>query len=169
MAQLSIYHRLNDRNAILSVFKDQVAILRPEDTLPAVSIYNLDGCSCLVALGTTPGSAVVFARISSMPIESAGDSYLGSLERIPSTLDHDEHYVSLVGRVVNTMTKDHELFQLPDICGIFKRHKGEILREHLRERTMKVFAHLDIGVRSFFYEVSHTDDLQQLPGESTII
>lgn len=169
MAKPSIYDKLNDKNAILSVFKDQVNVLRPEDTLSAIGTYNLDGCSCLLALGTTPGSAIVFGRISQFPIGSAGSSLPGTLRTTPHALNYDEHYMSLVRRVINIMTSNHELFQLPVVCAIFSQKGGEVVLEHLKEKTTKVFAHLNIKLRSAFYEISHANGMLPSSGESTVV
>jgi hypothetical protein len=151
MVKPSIYHKLNDKNAILSVFKDQVIILRPEDTFSAIGTYNLDGCSCLLCLGTAPGSAIVVARISHLSIGYAGSDHPGSFGRALSTSNYDEQYMSLVRKVINTMMSNHKLFQLSVVCGIFGRYKGEVLLEDLRERTANVFNHLNIKLPSSFY------------------
>jgi hypothetical protein len=169
MVKPSIYHRLNDKNAVLSVFKDQVIILRPGDTSSAIGTYDLDGCSCLLGLGTAPGSAIVVARISHLPLGSAGSNHSENLARALSTSNYDEHYMSLVRRVVNTMMINHKLFQLPIVCGIFGQYKGEVLLEHLRERTAKVFSHLNIELRSFLYEVQYSNGIRRSLRESTVV
>ena len=169
MARPSIYDRLNDQNAILSVFKDQVNVLRSEDTLSAIGTYDLDVCSCLLGWGTTPGSAIVVARISHVPSKPTSSSRPGSLRSTLSTLAYDEHYMSLVRRVINTMTSNHELFQLPIVYGIFGQYQDEVLLEHLRERTEKVFNHLNIKLRSSFYKMGCSDGTQRSRGESTVV
>jgi hypothetical protein len=169
MVMLSIYHKLNNKNAVLSVFTDQVIILRPEDTFSAIGTYNLDGCSCLLGLGTAPGSAIVVARISHLPIGSASNDHSENPGKALSTLNYDEHYMSLVRRVINTMMVNHKLFQLPIVYGIFGQYKGEVLLEQLRKRTAKVFSHLNIELRSFLYEVQCSDGIQQPQRESTVV
>jgi hypothetical protein len=169
MTTPSIYHELNDKNAILTVFKDQMILLKPKDTFSAIGTYDLDGCSCLLGLGTTSGSAIVLARISHFTFGLAGNSHSESLRRAPSTTNHDEHYMSLVRKLVNEMMRNHELFQLPVVCGIFGQYKGEVLLEHLKERTVKVFRHLNITMRSSFYELKDMNGTQQPRGESTVV
>lgn len=169
MSKPSIYHRLNENNAILSVFKDQVNILKSEDPWSAIGTYDLDGCSCLLVMGTTPGSAILVARIGYLPIGFAGSSHLGSLGRPLSTPNYDEHYMSLVRMVINTMMSNPKLFQLPIVCGIFGQHKDDVPLEHLRKRTTKVFSHLNISLLSSLYEIEHLNGLQRSSGKSTVV
>jgi hypothetical protein len=169
MVKSSIYHRLNDKNAILSVFKDQVVVVRPGDTFSAIGTYDLDGCSCLLGLGTTPGSAIVVARISHLPVESAGSNHSENLRRALSASNYDEHYMSLVRRVVSTMMSNHKLFQLPIVFAIFGQYKSEVLLEHLSGGTAKVFSHLNIELRSSLYEVRYLDGIRRSLRESTVV
>lgn len=169
MAEPSVYHKLNNNNAILSVFKDQVNISRAEDTLSAIGNYDLHGCSCVLAMGTTPGSAIVFARISQLLHRIAGSSRQEHHRRTLPSLGHDEHFMSLVRRVINIMMSNHELFQVPVVYGIFGQYQGDILLEHLREKTETVFAHLNIKLHSSFYEIPGANDILQSPKESTVV
>jgi hypothetical protein len=169
MAEPSIYHKLNDKNAILTVFKDQVNVLRSGDTLPAIGTYNLGGCSCLLGLGTTSGSAIVVARISHLPMEFPGSSHPLDLGKTLSMPDHDEHHMGLVRRVVDTMMSNHELFQLPVVYGVFGKYKEEVLLVRLRERIERVFSHLNIKLRSSFYEIRYFDDMWRSSRPNTLV
>jgi hypothetical protein len=70
----SIFHKLEGEGAILSVARNRVEVLRPQDTGLAIGIRNLDGYSCLMLMGTSPKSAIMMAHIS--------------------VLDSEEHYFS---------------------------------------------------------------------------
>jgi hypothetical protein len=83
--------------------------------------------------------------------------------------DHDEHYISLVRRVVDTMLSNHELFQLPVVYGVFGKYKDDVLLLRLKERITKVFSHLNIELRSSTYEVQYLDGMWRSSRQNTLV
>lgn len=164
----SLYHRLNDKDALLSVFKDQVNILRPNDPCSAIGTYDLNGCSCLLVLGTAPGSAIVVARITFLGDSPADESDMSS--RDPKFVSaNDEHFMSLVRRLVSFTMSYPDLFQLPVVCGIFGQCRDRPVLEQLRDRTRRVCNHLGIEMHSFHYTTTDMHDAKQSSGQSTVV
>lgn len=167
MDRPSIYQTLNDKGAILSVFKDQVGILKPDDPWLAIGTYDLDGFSCLLVLGTTPGSAILVARINTLSDGYVNGSHV-SLRDSQSALRRDEHYMSLVRKVISVMLSNPKLFQLPIVYGFFGQHGSEVPLEQFRDST-KVFRHLGIEMRSFLYPMSSLDATQWSSERSSVV
>lgn len=142
-ATKSIFHTLEGRGAIVSVARDRVEVLRPQDTQLAIGVRDLDGYSCLVLMGTSPKSAIITAHISAS--------------------DGEEHYMSLLRLMVSIFMKEQDLFQLPLAWGIFSHHHkdGFPLNHHVG-RTLRVFQHLHVKL-----QISHYDLHDQVEAHSS--
>jgi hypothetical protein len=146
----SIFHKLEGEGAILSVARNRVEVLRPQDTGLAIGIRNLDGYSCLMLMGTSPKSAIMMAHIS--------------------VLDSEEHYMSLLRLMINIFLKEQELFQLPLAWGIFSHeHKGGFPLNHLTEMTLRVFQHLRVHLQISHYDLHDQAEAHLLPGRHTVV
>lgn len=95
----SIFHELDHRETFLAVARDQVVVLRPNDTQHAIGIQNIGSYCCFVLIGTTSRPAITTAKIS--------------------TSDGEEHYMSSLRLMIGIFMKEQESFQLPRVWGIF--------------------------------------------------
>lgn len=146
----SIFHELDGRGAILSVARDRVEVLRPQDTHLAIGVRDLDGYSCLILMGTSPKSAIITAHIS--------------------VLDGEEHYMSLLRLMVSIFVKEQHLFQLPLAWGIFSHHhKDGFPFNHLAERTLRVFQHLHVKLHISHYDLYDQAEAHSSPGRHTVV
>ena len=124
-AMKSVFQELYHREAILTVARDQLIVLRPNDTQCAVGVQDLGRYCCLVLMGTTSRPAIIMAKIS--------------------TSDGEEHYMSIVRLMVGFFVQEQELFQLPRVWGIFGHgHSCDPQIDLLTQRTSRVFQHLSV-------------------------
>jgi hypothetical protein len=125
MATKSVFHGLRHRDAILTVSRDQVVVLRSHDPQYAIGAQDLDRYCCLVLIGTRPGPAIMMAQIC--------------------TSDGEEHYMSLLRLMIGMFMKEQELFQLPHTWLIFGHgQKMDFQINLLTQRTARVFRHLSV-------------------------
>lgn len=149
-AMESIFHTLEGRGAIVSVARDRVEVLRPQDTQLAIGVRDLDGYSCLVLTGTSPKSAIIMAHISA--------------------LDGEGHYMSFLRLMVSIFMKEQDLFQLPLAWGIFSHHhKDGFPLNHLAERTLRVFQHLRVKLQISHYDLHDQVEAHSSPGRHTVV
>lgn len=114
-----------------------MGVLRSQDTKNAIGVRDLNGCSCLVLMGTGPKSAIITAHIS--------------------ITDSEEHYMSLLRLMISIFLKEQELFQLPLAWGIFSHHRKDGFQfNHLAERTLRVFQHLRVHLQIIICGASAT-------------
>lgn len=150
LATKSIFEKLDNRSAISSVPKDQVGVLKPQDTQSAIGVRELHGSSCLILMGTSPRSAIITAHISAS--------------------DDEDHHMSLVRRVISIFIKEQELFQLPLAWGIFGVHYKDITPLNpLGERTFQVFQHIHVELRLILYDLLSTNAAQLSPARHTVV
>ena len=81
----------------------------------------------------------------------------------------DEHYMSLVRKVLQIVMSNPDLFRTPIVHGVFSRYKGKVLLEDLQERTRKVLGHLNMELRSSYYEIQRPNGVQQSSGAHTVV
>lgn len=145
MTTKSIFQKLNSRDAILNVLRDQVMVLRPGDTRSAIGTRGLDGSSCLVLMGTIPNSAIMMAHISlALPGGCVRDISLESPEDKLTESD-DGSYDSLLQMMVSIFVKEQEQFQLPLAWVDFNCHaRNGCPPVHQMESISKIFQHLHI-------------------------
>jgi hypothetical protein len=130
-AKKSVFYELHHRDAILTVARDQVVVLRPQDTQYAIGIQDLSSYCCLVLIGTSPRPAIMMARIC--------------------TSDGEEHYMSLLRLMIRIFMEEQELFRLPRAWGIFGHgQKDDVQINLLTHRTARVFQHLNVPLEITF-------------------
>lgn len=131
----SLFHELHHRNAILTVARDEVAVLRPQHTKHAIGVQSLGKYCCLVLIGTSPRSAIMMAQIC--------------------TSNGEEHYMSLLRLMIGISMKEQGLFQLPRAWLIFGHsQKGDPQVDLLAQRTARVFQHLNVQL-DIAFRASH--------------
>ena len=131
----SLFHELRHRNVILTVARDEVAVLRPQNTQHAIGVQSLGKYCCLVLIGTSPRSAIMMAQIC--------------------TSNGEEHYMSLLRLMIGISMKEQELFQLPRAWLIFGHsQKGDLQVDLLAQRTARVFQHLNVQL-GIAFRASH--------------
>lgn len=171
MATKSIFQKLDDRDAIFRVPRDQVKVLRPQYTKTAIGVRNLDGCSCLVLMGTSPKSAIMMIHIST---SLSGGYTTGSASERPkrgvAMSDSEVHYMKLLRRMVDVFLQEQELFQLPLAWGIFHHHhKDGTPFNHLVERTLKIFQHLCVKLQICLCDLRSATAVQSLPDRPSVV
>lgn len=146
----SIFQKLDDRGAIFDVPRDQVHLLMPQDTRPAIGVQNLDGGSCVVFMGTSPKSAIMIAHVS----ES----------------DSETHHMSVLRSMTSILIKHQEFFQLPIAWGLFSQtHEDGFMPNHLALKTSRIFQHLRAELRISFYNPRSAAPSQLSPGGHTLV
>jgi hypothetical protein len=171
MATKSIFQKLEDREAILRVPRDHVEVLKPQYTKAAIGVRNLDGCSCLVLMGTSPKSAIIMTHISTF-LSGKYTTSSGSerAKRGVTTSEGEVHYMKLLRRMVGVFIQGQELFQLPFAWGIFHRHHKVGTRlNHLVERTLKVFQHLGVKLQICFCDLGSATVVQSSPERRSVV
>lgn len=89
----SLFLELDGRDDILDVVKDQVKVLEPTSRQSASGARGLCGRSCLVLMGTAPGSAIISANLdSSEPYTCTPGIDAGVVQDYAPNLGGDEHY-----------------------------------------------------------------------------
>jgi hypothetical protein len=171
MATKSIFQKLEDQEAIFRVPRDHVKVLKPQYTKAAIGVRNLDGCSCLVLMGTSLKSAIIMTHISTF---LSGEHTTGSsserAKRGVTTSEGEVHYMELLRRMVGVFIQEQELSQLPFAWGIFHRHdKDGIPLNHLVERTWKVFQHLGVKLQIFFCDIGSATVAQSSPERQPVV
>lgn len=146
----SVFHELDDRDAILTVARDQVVVLKSHDAQYALGVEDLGRYCCLVLIGTSPGSAMIMAHIS---------------------ISHgEEHYMRLLRLMIGIFMKEQELFQLPLVWGIFGRpQKDNVQISLLKDRTTRVFRHLDVKLEITICAPRPAAAMRSPPGRLTVV
>lgn len=146
----SVFQELHHREAILTVAKDQLIVLRPNDTQCAIGVQDLGRYCCLVLMGTTSRPAIIMAQIS--------------------TSDGDEHYMSIVRLMIGIFIEEQELFQLPHVWGIFGHgRKRDPQIDLLTQRTSRVFQHLDVQFETAFQASPLPDAARPLRNKVVVV
>jgi hypothetical protein len=146
----SIYQKLDERGAISDVPRDQVQVLRSQDTCRAIGVQHLNKSSCLVLMGTSPKSAIMMAHISA--------------------LDNEVHHMSVLRPMISIFVKQQELFQIPLAWGFFSQpQKDGFLPNHLVLKTSRIFQHLRVKLHTSFYNPQSAAPGQLSPGGYTIV
>jgi len=124
-------HELDRRDAVRTVARDQVVVLRPQDTQNIIGAQHYGSYCCIVLIGTSSRPAIMMAQIC--------------------TSNGEEHYMSLVRLMIGIFMKEQELFQLPRAWGIFSHgQKGDPQINLLTQRTETVFRHLHVQLEIAF-------------------
>jgi hypothetical protein len=146
----SVYQKLDERGAISDVQRDQVQVLRPQDTRRAIGVQDLNEGSCLVLMGTSPESAIMMAHISA--------------------LDSEVHHMSVLRPMISIFIEQQELFQIPIAWGFFDQpHKDGFLPNHLALKTSRIFQHLRVKLHTSIYNPRSAAPGQLSPGGYTIV
>lgn len=171
MATGSIFQRLDNQDAIIHVGRDEIKALRPGDARSAIGAQNLNGCSCLVMMGTSAKSTVIMAQISGSSLcEYPDDSHLSGAKRALIASDGEVHYMKMLRQMINVFTTEQELFQLPLAFGIFGYdRKHGVPYDHLAERTSRVFQHLHVRLQLSLYEMNSAAETQSRLGGQTVV
>jgi hypothetical protein len=169
MATRTIFEKLSDRDSILDVPTDQVAILRPHDRQSAIGTQISNGNACLVLMGTSPQSSIIIAHFDYF---GAGIHTCGrgseSARRIDLASEVEAYHMCLLWRVVKTFLEKNEYFQLPLAWGVFGYHESQGLLDIIRERTLKVFQHLRVNVGFSTYQQPLLESAQPVLGQHTV-
>jgi hypothetical protein len=145
MAASSVFEELDHQGAILGVPRDQVLILRPQDSKSAIGTQRFNGHACLVLMGTSPRSAVIMAHFECLSAEeSSSKMILGSEGESSFLAEMEVNYVSMLRKAVKLFLDEHDLFQLPLAWVVLRHHDKPALSALLREKTLKIFQHLRI-------------------------
>jgi len=158
MSAKSIFQKLDGRNAILHVSRNELDILRPESTRCAIGTRDMNESSCIVLMGMSPRSAIVMARssgfvlegyVSGTPSQSAGNRGNATIGGLHST------YMGMLRRVVSAFLKEPELFQMPLAWCMFSQTQDDTVLKQLHDSTLRAFGHLHVEARASLYPGSH--------------
>lgn len=146
----SVFHELDERDAILTLARDQVVVLKSHDAQYALGVEDLGRYCCVVLIGTSPGSAMIMAHIS---------------------ISHgEEHYMRLLRLMIGIFIKEQELFQLPLAWGIFGRQqKDDVQINFLKERTTRVFRHLNVKLDITICDLRPAAAIHSPPDRLTVV
>ena len=145
MAASSVFEELDHQGAILDVPRDQVLILRPQDSKSAIGTQRFNGHVCLVLMGTSPRSAIIMAHFDCSSAERSSSKTMPESEGESSFLTEMElNYMSMLRKAVKLFLDEHDLFQLPLAWVVLRHHDNPALSALLREKTLKIFQQLRI-------------------------
>jgi len=145
MATRSVFEEFDNQGAILDVPRDEVLILRPQDSKFAIGTQRFNGHACLVLMGISPGSAIIMARFDCIGASRSSSEIIpGSEEEKFSLAEVEVDYMRMLRKVVKLFLDEHDLFRLPLAWLVLHHHDNPALSALLREKTHKIFQHLRI-------------------------
>ena len=160
MSGLSPFFHYRRERQLLEVGVDDVKVLLPESDKIAIGTQALNGCTCVVILGTT---AILLAHISPLPGRSADWERVSEAARHRAGYDHHQNFLQTIENLVRQNARH---FPPPDTAwGIFAVDPDQRPLQNVVQQIETHLTTIGFGFRKAFYKEIDPNDVKSPKGE----